>query len=85
MPDIGKVVTPQTAPIVLPTQTPTIDSTFGVSAGGAGTPAPTPAQQINVTVQGSVVSEQELVGTIMGAMNNKLRAGAKFFASAAAG
>jgi hypothetical protein len=85
LPDIGKVVTPQTAPIVLPTQTPTIDSTFGVSAGGAGTPAPTPSQQINVTVQGSVVSEQELVGTIMGAMNNKLRAGAKFFASAAAG
>lgn len=85
LPDVGKVVTPQTPPIVLPTQTPTIDSTFGVSTGGTGTSAPIPAQQINVTVQGSVVSEQELVGTIMGAMNNKLRAGAKFFANAAAG
>lgn len=78
IPDAPVIPAPQT----LPPSSPTLDS-IAPSYRAGGTESA--VQNIQVTVQGSVVTEQELVGSIMGAMNNKLRAGAKFFASAAAG
>ena len=71
-------------PIDLGAPTPTLSSSITAPSYRAGGSESAIANVV-VNVQGSVVSQDELVNAVMAGANAKLRAGAKFFASAAAG
>jgi hypothetical protein len=84
---IPKSVEPLT---VVPTSSiaPTVSTLAATNAGGgerAGGAASTAAPVVNVTVQGSVIQEQELLNTIFNGLGNKLKAGATWYNNAAAG
>ena len=71
-------------PIVLPPPSPTLDSvSMAPSYRSGGTESA--VSNVTVNVQGTVVTQDELVNAVMAGANAKLRAGAKFFANAAVG
>ena len=84
---IPKAVEPLT---VIPASSiaPTVSTLAATNAGGgerAGGETSTAAPVVNVTVQGSVIQEQDLLNTIFNGLGNKLKAGATWYNNAAAG
>ena len=75
VPDAPFIAPPQ----MLPPASPTLDS-IAPSFRAGGTESA--VQNIQVTVQGSVVTQQELITAIYDGANNKLKQGAKWFVNA---
>lgn len=76
---------PPPSPAITAAVTQLATSSSNGMTGRTATEYATPAPQITVNVAGSVTSEANLVESIFGALNNKLRAGAAFYTNAASG
>lgn len=68
-----------------PALVPTTMMSTGMGATARGEYANAPAPVVNVTVNGSVTTEQQLLNTIYEGLGNKLRAGATWYTNAATG
>ena len=68
-----------------PALVPTTMMSTGMGATARGEYANAPAPVVNVTVNGSVTTEQQLLNTIYEGLGNKLRAGATWYTNAASG